>query len=454
MAIGYGRLTPVKKAGTTIGRSAHHGGHRLTTRGALGKAAYLAGERLQAHDGHVVDYFSKAEGVEYSQMILPGGGTTDRERLWSAIDTHPTQRETATIARDMIVAMPHECTFEQRKAAAVALGRWIAERYGVAVDLGMHKPDLRAGTDERNYHVHYLISERRVSPTGEIGLVNRELNQMVCRRRDPQRGRTEERPTAGKEIRMAWQRIANEALAHAGHRERIDMRSNAARGMAEPAGKHRGAKATREMRQKERTRTAERGQPREHASASTGPTEREASAAREARVGRTIGELRGELAEAGREMAARSKMARDRIDAVQEQRKPAPFGPAITADIGSVQGWVHDPAAQFVRAWEAADRASELRRRVRAAQRSRVALRAPTKEEAAELRSAGRARTRADELCARIAKVLDQTKGLDPTERIVAPDAARTSRQLDTIERTLAGHGRREQKQHTAMEMG
>jgi MobA/MobL family len=453
VAIYHLSLTPVKKAGTTIARSAHHGGHRLTTRGALGKAAYLAGERLQAHDGHTVDYGCKADDVEHSQLILPGGGTTDRERLWSAIDTHPTQRETATIARDMIVALPHELTFEQRKAAAVALGRWIADRYGVAVDLGMHKPDLQAGSNERNYHAHYLISERRVSPTGEIGLVNRELNQMVCRQRDPQRGRTEERPTAGKEIRMAWQRIANEALAHAGHQERIDMRSNAARGIAEAAGKHRGAKATREMRENERTRTAERGQPREQASASTGPTEREAGAAREARIGRTIGELRAKLAEATREMAARSKMARDRIDAIQEQRKPAPFGPAITADIGSVQGWMHDPAAQFVRAWEAADRASALRRRVRAAERARMALRAPTKEEAAELRGAGRARTRADKLCARIAKVLDQTKGLDPTERIMAPDAARSSRQLDAIERTLAGHARRAQKQHAAMEM-
>jgi hypothetical protein len=153
-------------------------------------------------------------------------------------------------------------------------------------------------------------------------------------------------------------------------------------------------------------------------------------------------------------MAARSKTARDRIAAIQEQRKPASFGPAITADIGSVQGWMHDPAAQFARAWEAADRAGALRRKVRAAQRARAALRAPTKEEAALLRSAGRARTRADTLAVRIAKVLDQTKELDPTERVTVPDAARSSRQLDAIERALAGHVRRAQQQHAAMEMG
>ena len=143
-----------------------------------------------------------------------------------------------------------------------------------------------------------------MSPTGEIGLVNRELNQMVCRRRDPQRGRSEVLPTAGQEIRMAWQRIGNEALASAGHRERIDMRSHAARGITEPAGKHRGPKTTREMREQNRSRSAEPRQPRERAPARRGPTEREAGAVRDASGGRTIGELRAELAEAGREMAA------------------------------------------------------------------------------------------------------------------------------------------------------
>jgi len=256
VAIYHLRLTPVKKAGTTIARSAHHGGHRLTTRGAVGKAAYLAGERLHGHDGQTIDYRSKADGVEHSQLILPGGGTADRERLWSAIDAHPTQRPTATIARDMIVAFPHEFGFAERKAVAVALGRWIADRYGVAVDLGMHKPDIHAGTDERNFHAHYLISERRVSATGEIGLVNRELNQMVCTRRDAKRGRAQRQQTAAAEIRAAWQNIANAALAAGGHRERIDARTLKAQGIDREATRHRGSTATKRLREEEQARGA------------------------------------------------------------------------------------------------------------------------------------------------------------------------------------------------------
>lgn len=445
MAIYHLRLTPVKKAGTTIARSAHHGGHRLTTRGALGKAAYLAGERLRGDDGQTIDYRAKADGVEHSQLILPGGGTADRERLWSAIDAYPTQRPTATIARDMIVAFPHELGFEERKAAAIALGTWIAERYGVAVDLGMHRPDVHGGTDERNYHAHFLMSERRVSATGEIGLVNRGLNQMVCSRRDARRGRTQRQQTAAAEIRAAWQEIANAALATGGHQERIDARMLKAQGIDRAASRHRGAAATKRLREAEQGRGGEQVRRRD------GPTERSRGAAAVATAGRTVAELRAELAAAARELAGRRRVAGDRIAAIQEQRKLAAMGPAITAEIGSVQGWLHDPARQLCRAWEAADRASALRRRVREARRARAALRAPTREEAAELRAAGRTRARADKLCRRVEKALDQVARLDPAERITVPAAPVNSRQLDTIERELTRHARKARE--SAMEL-
>jgi len=451
VAIYHLRLTPVKKAGTTIARSAHHGGHRLTTRGAVGKAAYLAGERLHGHDGQTVDYRSKADGVEHSQLILPGGGTADRERLWSAIDAHPTQRPTATIARDMIIAFPHELGFEERKAAAIALGTWIAERYGVAVDLGMHKPDIHAGTDERNFHAHYLISERRVSATGEISLVNRELNQMVCTRRDANRGRAQRQQTAAAEIRAAWQGIANAALAAGGHKERIDARTLKAQGIDREATRHRGSTATKRLREEEQARGATQARGGDRSSVRS--PERSARPAPAAAATRTVAELRAELAGATRKLAARGRAASDRIAAIQEQRRKATMGPVITAEIGSVQSWLHDPAQQFIRAWEAADRASALRRRVREAQRARGALRAPTAEEAALLRAAGRERARADKLCERLEKLLDQAARLDPAERLTVPAASVSSRQLDAIERELARHVRKAREHPTAMEL-
>jgi hypothetical protein len=460
MAIPHLRLTPVKKAGSAIARSAHHGGHRLTTRGALGKAAYLAGERLHGHDGQFVDYRAKAEGVEHSQLVLPGGGTTDRERLWQAIDAYPTQRPTATIARDMIVAFPHELGFKERKAAAVELARWIADRYGVAVDLGMHRPDLEAGSNERNYHGHYLISERRVSPTGEIGRVNRELNQMVCRLPDARRGRDGIRPTAAAEIRAAWQRIANEALERGGHGERIDCRSYRAQGIDRQGGKHRGAAETKRLRDRQRGRglpPVKEHHRRQPAQAQERPipgrSREPATASRQPAF--TVMAVRAELVAAARELTARSRRAAERIAVIQAQRQESGMAPGITADIGSVQGWLHDPARQFVRAWEAADRASALRRRIREVRRARGPLREATPEEAAELRRAGRERARADALRTRIEQVIGHLARLDPADRITieAEPSPVTSRRLDAIERALARDADRSRDRGTEMEL-
>lgn len=310
---------------------------------------------------------------------------------------------------------------------------------------------MHAGTDERNFHAHYLISERRVSATGEIGLVNRELNQMVCTRRDAKRGRVKQQQTAATEIRAAWQNIANAALAAGGHKERIDARTLKAQGIDREATRHRGSAATQRLRDEEQVRGATPARSTDWSSARS--PERSGRPASAAAAGRTAAELRAELAGAARELAARSRAARDRIAAIQEQRRPATMGPAITAEIGSVQGWLHDPAQQFIRAWEAADRASALRRRVREAQRARAALRAPTPEEAAELRAAGRERARADKLCRRVGKALDRAGRLDPAERVTVSAAPVSSRRLDAIERELARYVRKAREHHSAMEL-
>ena len=144
-------------AGTTIARSAHHGGHRLTTRGTIGKAAYLAGERLHGHDGQTVDYRSKANGVEHSQLIPLGGGTADRERLWSAIDAHPTQRPTATIARDMIVAFPHELS---SRSARPLRWRWVLGSPSATASLSISACTSRTSMPARTSAIFYRADER------------------------------------------------------------------------------------------------------------------------------------------------------------------------------------------------------------------------------------------------------------------------------------------------------
>jgi hypothetical protein len=165
--------------------------------------------------------------------------------------------------------------------------------------------------------------------------------------------------------------------------------------------------------------------------------------------------LRAELAAAAREMAARSRRAAERIAAIQAQRQEDGMAPGITADIGSVQGWLHDPARQFVRAWEAADRASALRRRIREARRARGPLREATPEEAAELRRAGRERSRAEALRERIEGVIAQLARLDPADRISLPPAEQTmsGKGLDRIEQALARQGVKSRERGREMEL-
>lgn len=165
--------------------------------------------------------------------------------------------------------------------------------------------------------------------------------------------------------------------------------------------------------------------------------------------------LRTELYDAAREMTVRSRRAAERIAAIQAQRQGEEMAPGITADIGSVQGWLHDPARQFVRAWEAADRASALRRHIREVRRARGPLREPTPEEAAELRRAGRERTRAEALRQRIERAIARVARLDPADRISLPPAETmmSGKRLDAIEREIDRHAVRSRKGESEMEL-
>ena len=420
MAIYHLRLTPVKRAGTALARSAHHTGTKLrVSAGALGRASYLAGQKLQSdRDGKAIDYRSKSEGVEFSAVILPGGGTMDREKLWNAIDNHPVRKDAVapTVARDLIIATPHELTFEERKAANLELARRIADRYGVAVDIGMHRhtaAELAAGSDERNFHCHMLISERRVSPAGKIGKIQRDFNQMDCTRTDTRDrvGRLEPRQTAAAEIRQMWEEIANAALERGGHQERIDCRSYRDRGIDKEAGAHLGADATAALRESARKERSESRQPRTAIKAAAAAVELEALE---------------------RAVRARRDAASSRIEELQRERRVR-IDAYVRDRLGSLDAWVDDPMQQFIRAWEAADRASALRRQLREIDRRHV-LRAATKEEDRGLQLAGRERHNCDRQLRHIASAQSAIRLIDgETELNVA--ARRTMARVKEITR-------------------
>lgn len=395
MAIYHLRVCPVFAAGSARGRSAHHGAHTLTTRGASGKSAYLAGERRIAHDGTVIDYSSKREAIEHAQLVLPGGGSTDRNEFWNTVDTRRARRDAKnpTVARDMIIALPHELSFEARRELCNGMARWIADTYSVAVDYGMHRhteAELLAGSDRRNLHCHFLMSERTVSSTGEVGNVQRAFNQRACK--------AARRPTAVQEIRHRWQELANEALERHGCAERIDCRTYKEQGIDKTPGEHRGRHATLQLRSAE--------------------------------------SLRAAIDDFNNRQAAILDDAEKSLLGFAAARETVGGGAYISGRIGDIAAWQQDPLAQLLRCSEREDKATEIRSKLHG--RAQL-LRPLAPDERALIREQNRRRAdgvKARELGRKAAIALEKFEGsLDMI------DGEMTKGRLARITNLLARHG-------------
>lgn len=213
---------------------------RSSGRSAVAAAAYRAGECLtNERDGLTHDYTRKA-GIEHAEIVLPRGSTAewarDRGALWNAAEAAE-KRSDARVAREFEIALPHELTAEERLEATRSFAQGLADRYGTAVDFAVHSPN--GETDIRNHHAHLMMTVRSVGVAGlgEKTAIERENGWLLSR----------ELPTSQmqlRDIRQAWEGIANEHLARAGHDLRVDHRSHLDRGLEiEPTG-HMGVYAT------------------------------------------------------------------------------------------------------------------------------------------------------------------------------------------------------------------
>ena len=170
----------------------------------------------------------------------------DRAELWNAAERaedKSTRRSAATTGRDIILALPHELTDEQRLAAVREFAAALVKRYGVAVDFAIHAPDRHS--DERNYHAHLLMTTRQLGPQG-FGKKTRELDDFKTG------------PGEIETIRQTWERIGNRALEEAGLDIRIDCRSYADQGIDREATVHLGPIASGMERKGEGTDLGDR----------------------------------------------------------------------------------------------------------------------------------------------------------------------------------------------------
>lgn len=214
---------------------------RSAGRSAVAAIAYRTACRLvDERTGQVHDYTRKG-GVLSTEILLPDGGSAERNALWNAAEAAE-KRKDARTAREWVIALPSELDAQQRQELAVGFGIELATRYGVAVDLAIHAPDHEG--DNRNHHAHILTTTRQVQrdESGALVLGKKAVIELSDRdRRALGLGAIGEEITA---VRKLWEQTANRALEQAGRAERIDARSLKAQGIDREATRHMGPSAT------------------------------------------------------------------------------------------------------------------------------------------------------------------------------------------------------------------
>lgn len=177
---------------------------------AVMAAAYRSGGRLTCERTGLVFNFTRKREVEYLAILAPEGApewVQDRQTLWNQVERE--SRKNSQLGREIEVALPHQLNRGQQ---IQLLHGYVQEQFvsqGMVADIAIHaKPN--------NVHSHITLTLRELAEDGSgFGAKNRSWND----------------PKNVDKWRAAWSRKCNEALADAGHSERIDHRSHAERGI-------------------------------------------------------------------------------------------------------------------------------------------------------------------------------------------------------------------------------
>ena len=172
---------------------------------SVAAAAYRAGFDLVDEATGLSHSYSRRHGVDHAQMLAPKdapGWCLDTEKFWNANEAAET-RKNALVAREVEVALPQSLDQAQRKGLALDLGQLLVDRYKVAVLVAIHTPSRNG--DQRNHHVHLLMSARQVGPEGFGKRAAAEFD-----------GRQGQGSNAVKELRLAIAATINRHLDIAG----------------------------------------------------------------------------------------------------------------------------------------------------------------------------------------------------------------------------------------------
>ena len=277
----------------------YHNEVKIITRGegrsACAAAAYIGCTAIyNDYDGIQHDY-TKKQGLVWDQVFLPPMAPAewqDKEKLWNAVEAAEKSKD-SRLAREMILALPIELS---KKEWIAIMTEFIQEHFvsdGMCAQVAVHD------TDGTNPHAHVLLTVRPLNQDGTWQ--NKTEKEYLCIRNGEEKGftsteykvaqangwekqypylfgkkkvymapsaaeaqgyaRASKNPKSTKfgrqnpiterwnseeqleKWRAAWADVVNRHLENADHDERIDHRSNAARGIDEQPTIHEGTAA-------------------------------------------------------------------------------------------------------------------------------------------------------------------------------------------------------------------
>jgi ATP-dependent exoDNAse (exonuclease V) alpha subunit len=215
---------------------------RSTGRSATASAAYGSGTIIKCErEGKVHDYSHKS-GIfkKDSQIILPSGISAewalDRSQLWNSAESAE-KRKDGRVAREYVIALPKEASPDERKQLVVDLSKYIANRYGVAVDMNIHAPHRTDEGHNDNYHAHILTTTRVISESGLGQKSEVELSDTDRAKRGLSLSKDEV-----LHLRGHWAELQNQVLEKYG--VQVSARSLEDQGVDREATYHLGARDT------------------------------------------------------------------------------------------------------------------------------------------------------------------------------------------------------------------
>lgn len=211
---------------------------RAKGQSAIAAAAYRAGDKLLDEDkdhGKLHDY-KKRSGVLSADIILPtalADSEIGRAELWNMAERNET-RKNSRVAREWLIALPHELSEQDRKDLAHDFARTLADRYQVIADCAIHVPtdkEIERGASPLNFHAHILLTTRTatIDDDGKIYLTKDKADSEISD--DDRRKKGLPRMSVEvKAVRELWEHTANKVLEAKGH-NLIDSRSYKSQGI-------------------------------------------------------------------------------------------------------------------------------------------------------------------------------------------------------------------------------